>query len=170
MQENDPGQVAKLFGDPQTDIGCTCHQHGIGMSFAQRCEAFRRSRDGEKPLVVADEDVARLGKGGELRRGLARPRDIAVGRLAPAGIQRGIDDRAIAGAPAQVAGKPVIDRSPVRRAGLVVEGEQRHDESRRAEAALRSMAAHHRLLNRVQPALQLREVVHDDHILAVDLA
>ena len=171
MQKDDLGQVAKLFGDPQADVGCPCHQHRIGVLLIKAGQAVGRCRNGEKPVVIADEDVARRGESGKLFGRRPLPAHIAVGRFAPAGIERSIDNRTVAGAAAQVAGQPVVHLAPVRLAGpVVVEGEQRHHEARRAEAALGAMVPHHRGLNRVQAAFAFREIIDGDDLLAVDLA
>jgi hypothetical protein len=77
----------------------------------------------------------------------------------------GIQDRPVAGAAAQVARQVVGDllagggRLAVPRAA----GRQRHHEARRAEAALRAVAGHHRLLRRMLPA----EVFHRQQRMAV---
>src|SRR5215207_7427405 len=52
----------------------------------------------------------------------------------------------------------------------MVEGEKAHDETRRAEAALRAMVSNHGLLDGVQIALALGKVIDRDDFLALDLA
>ena len=100
----------------------------------------------------ADQDVGLVVEAGERAGDLRSSIGEAVAPRAGAGGERGVDDRAVAGAAAQVAGDPVVHgRAGDRLAARVVEQrEQRHDEARRAEAALRAMEVDHRLLHRMQ--------------------
>ena len=84
--------------------------------------------------------------------------------------QRGVDNRPIARAAAQIAGKLVLDRTGVERCrSSFVLGEQAHGNARRAEAALRAVVDDKRLLYRMQ-RLALREILNGDQLRAVDLA
>src|SRR6185369_17489051 len=70
-----------------------------------------------------------------------------------------LQDRPVPGAAAEVAGDRVGELG--RRPALAMSIE-RHDEARRAEAALRSMAIDHGLLHRVQPIASLESLDGDD--------
>src|SRR5688500_1605181 len=85
-------------------------------------------------------------------------------------LPRGVDDRTIAGAAAEVAGKRVVDRFVVERVvPRMVEAEERHDEARRAEAALARVGLDHRLLHRVE-FFAVAEVLDGDELLSVETA
>src|SRR5438105_2110782 len=81
---------------------------------------------------------------------------------------RGLDDRTIAGAAAQVARQRVVDIAPSRPARRLVEREQRHHEAGRAKAALRAVALDHRLLHRMQSAVLAAQAFDGDKRLAVE--
>ena len=63
------------------------------------------------------------------------------------------DDGSIAGATTQVAGQRVVNRGAIGAGIVSVQGEQGHDKTWRAKAALGAVAIHHSLLRRVQAAL-----------------
>jgi len=62
----------------------------------------------------------------------------------------GRQDRAVAGAAAEVAGERILQGARVRRAAFALVGVEAHHEPRRAEAALAGVVRHHRLLDRMQ--------------------
>ena len=79
------------------------------------------------------------------------------------------DDRGVAGAAAEIAGERVVDRLLAgQRVGRAGQGEHRHDEAGRAEAALRAVAVDHRLLHRVQPPVGALEVLDGEQLAAVE--
>ena len=110
-----------------------------------------------------------VGEGGERRGALLRRRGETVGRLADAALQRRRDDRAIAGASAEIARKLVAKRRVRQRLAGMVGGEQAHHDARRAEAALRGVSVDHRLLQRMQLAAR-GEILDRDQFRAVKLA
>ena len=83
---------------------------------------------------------------------------------------RGVDDRPVAGAAAQVAGQGVVDLAAARLPAVLfqVHAPQRHDEAGRAEAALGTVAFDHRLLHRMQGAVGLLQVFDREQRLAVE--
>src|SRR6185369_7348528 len=97
------------------------------------------------------------------RLALAARKTILVGA---ARRQRRVDDRAIAGAAAEIARERIVDRRAAGHA-LVMEREQRHHDAGRAEAALRSMVIDHRLLHRMQRAVGAAQILDRDKLLAV---
>ncbi len=76
--------------------------------------------------------------------------------------------RGVAGTAAQVAGKRVVDAGWRGVGVVVVQGEHRHDEARRAEAALGAVAIDHRLLHRVQRAVRRLQVLDGEDLAAVE--
>ena len=86
------------------------------------------------------------------------------------------DDGGIAGAAAEIAGQRVVDALLGELGGAVVglalleEGEERHDEAGRAEAALRAVAVDHGPLHRVQAAVLALQVLDREELAAVELA
>src|SRR3546814_5231513 len=79
-------------------------------------------------------------------------------------------DRRVASAAAEVAGQGVIDHALAGKIFVVAgHGEERHDEARRAEAALRAVAVDHRLLHGMQPAA-LRQMLDGDELAAIQSA
>src|SRR3954470_14161676 len=64
----------------------------------------------------------------------------------------GGEDRAVAGASAQIAGDHVADRHALRPQGTEASAVERHDEARRAEAALRAVSLDHLALDGVGAA------------------
>ena len=111
----------------------------------------RRRREEAAPLAFKHDGLA-VGDGFELCEigGIVRDggsRGQVVHRL------RGLHDRSVAGAAAQVAGENVVDATRSRLRLAEVGRIQRHHEARRAEAALRAMRIDQRLLHRMQPAV-----------------
>ena len=78
------------------------------------------------------------------------------------------NDRPIAGAAAQIARQRIVDPVAIKRLVFVEQGEQRHDEAGRAEAALRAVGFHHGLLHRMQAAVGDLEVLDGEELLAVE--
>ena len=115
---------------------------------------------------------ALIVEGRQFGEGLERgDHRLALERLAGqgVGVLGGIDDGAVAGAAAQVARQGVVDFLAFRAVRLVfVEREQRHRKARRAEAALRTVPVHQRLLYRVQRVGGRRKVFDGEQGLAVE--
>ena len=167
---DDARQVAQLLGDPQADIGAAGHDGGVRVKLVELGEAVDAARRGEEAAFVADEDILAVGEEGEHALHVVAAGAEAVVAPAFAGRHRGVDDRPVAGAAAEIAGDPVIDLVARHLAfGRLVHGEQRHDEARRAEAALRGVACDHLLLDRMQRAVRRGEVLDRHHLAAVDL-
>ena len=134
-------------------------QHPCQLGLVARRETLRARRLDLEHGVATDrsEECRRLRLGsGEL-----------VGAPVIVHPFRGLEDRLVSGAAAEVAGQRVAGLGPARRLLLAEQGEQRHDEARGTEAALRSVAVHHRLLHRVQRAVRTLQILHGDELLAV---
>ncbi|MOA22612.1 hypothetical protein D3C78_1431810 [compost metagenome] len=86
--------------------------------------------------------------------------------LATATLRGGLQDRPVAGAAAQVAGEGFVGLVGVGLLAVFLQGKQRHDKARRAEAALGAVAFDHGLLHAVQLALML-EVFDADQLFAM---
>jgi len=82
----------------------------------------------------------------------------------------GIDDRAVAGAAAQIARQGIVDLAAAGPCAILLEihAPQGHDETGRAKAALGTVALDHGLLHRVQGAIVLLQVLHRKQGLAVE--
>ena len=103
-----------LFGHPKTGVGTAGDDAGLGIPLAQLGELFdRRRRKPATPIVferqrlLAPETAQlldRLGLGG---------RKLIV-RASAIHLLCRIDDRAVAGAPAEIAGERVVDFLPAR--------------------------------------------------------
>ena len=119
----------------------------LGIERGERSEARGRR---EERARVADEHVPLVGKSGKRGGALRRRRGETVGRLTDAGLERRAQDRAIAGAAAEIARKLVAKPCICRRLAGMVGGEQAHHDPGRAEAALRGVRIDHRLLQRMQ--------------------
>ncbi len=145
--------VAELFGHPQADVGAAGNDGRVGMLQVERGEAVEGGRRGEECLVVADVHILAIGKELEHPGHVAGAGAEAILARLGTGGERGIDDRPIAGAAAEIAGDHVVDLVARHRTiGRLVEREDRHDETRRAEAALRSVVLDHRQLHRMERA------------------
>ena len=108
-----------------------------------------------------------LAPGAVVRRGLGNRggRDSAGrGRR----VARGIDDRPVAGAAAEIAGQRVVDGLVLGLLAALLERIQRHHDPRRAEPALARIRLDHRFLERVEPAI-LRQPLDCDQRLAGEL-
>ena len=125
---------------------------------------------GEEARLVADEEIAAVldGAAAPARRA-RRSRGEPVRRRAVAGRERRVDDRAIAGAAAEIAGERLVDALARRRLAAVIMREQAHHDAGRAEAALRAVQVDHRLLHGMQ-RLALGEILDGEQFRAVDLA
>src|SRR5262245_57390868 len=86
-------------------------------------------------------------------------------RNAPAGRR----DRAVTGAAAEVAGERFMHDRGVRRLAAVVEGKHRHDETRRAEAALGGIGIDERLLHRMERSVRPGQTLDRQDGTIVDL-
>ena len=160
------GKCLAILADAQPEIGAAGEQERVRMLRARREQFVERARR-EKSLAA----VAIVGAGRQLaqrRRGCGRVAGKAVGRPR-ADPPAGIDDRAIAGAAAEIAGERLVDERILGRLAAVVEREHRHREARRAEAALRGVGVDQRLLHRMQRAVARRQPLDREHRAAVEL-
>ena len=168
-EPDDLGQIAQLLGDPQPDIGRARDEDRVRILGVERGQGLDARRGGEEALRRADHDVGLVVEVGERAGDLRLLVGEAVAPGAGAGGERGIDDRTVAGAAAQVPGDPVVHGGagdgPA--CGIMEQREQRHHEAGRAEAALGAVEVDHRLLHRMQAVG--REVVDRDHVAAVGL-
>ena len=145
---DDLGEVRQILGDFEPEIGAAGHQAGVGVAGAQFDQLIEAAR-----LVEA-------GSGGRLSHigGKRSGKGVIVEPFGPeargvAHGQGGVADRAIAGAATQVAAQRRFQslrrqwRGP--RAVIFMKGEQRHDDTRGAEAALAAVVFHHGGLARI---------------------
>ncbi len=105
-----------LLGDPQPDIGGAGDEHRIGMRGIDFGQLVARARG--ETLLLAMRQMQHLAIVERRKpRGRARLHS-RVRRRRGAGIQPGLDDRPVAGAAAEIAGEPILDALPARRARL----------------------------------------------------
>ena len=167
-RQNDLRKLAQLLGDPQADIRCARNDGGIGMFRRKPGQRIGRGGPRHKAFARTDEDIRAIIERGDLTgrfRGTLRP---GVRCRSGAALDRRVDDRTVAGAAAEIAGHMGGDLGTGRRAARLVEREQRHDEARRTETALRAVRINQRLLYGVKNAIR-RQIVHGDEFLAVEL-
>ena len=162
-------EIAVLLGHPQAHVGAAGEQSGARKLLAQRRQVLDPARREVAPGAVRERQPLAAPKRLEVRDrlGLARAEVVALAQLVHAA--RGIDDRPVPGAAAEVAGKHVEDALPARRAVFMIEREQGHHEAGRAEAALRAVTLDHGLLHGVQGAVGPAQVLDRDQLLAVEL-
>ena len=159
----------QFLGDFQRQVGAAGDQPRAGQVAQQASQFPRRLRQVE---------VARARLAAAQAFELARLRFFGAAELVrgrgAGGLGRGVDNRAVAGAAAEVAGEVVFDdvargggnfaRFPVRarfRMPIFIQRKQRHHEPRRAESALRGVVFDQRALHRVECAV-LRQVFDAD--------
>ena len=123
----------------------------------------------KETLLIADEQVAVVGKRCERRGALPRRRSETVGRRSIACRKRRGQDGAIAGALIEVAGELIAQARDGRRGARMIGGEKAHHDARGAEAALRTVMIDHRLLHGMQSAA-LGKVLDRDELATVKLA
>lgn len=159
-------QFTVELGDFQSQIGATGEQACLRVSSVEIGQVGYGQR--YQAALVAAIELGRLARsdGLESGHGVAFEGIELIRLLLAAGLFSGVDDRAVAGAATQVAGQRFQRGALVVACGVLLQGEQRHDEARGAEAALRAMAIDHRLLHAVQLALML-EVFDGDQLLAM---
>ncbi len=165
----DARQLAHLLGDPQSHVGRTCDDGRLRIAGGKIAKRVRTGRPCDEAVSRSAEQIGSVLQLRQLPGRLVRGPGPAVERRAGAGPGGRIDDGAIARAAAEIAGDLVDDVLPRRRLAGMIEREERHDESRRAEAALRTVQVDHRLLHRMQRSI-FGKVVDGDELLAVDLA
>ncbi len=162
-------QLAMELGDLQCQVGATGKQSCVGIGGVDLGQFGDGQRRQATLVAVAELGHFTWGDGLELGDGLGFAGIELVRLAAAAGLFGGFEDRSVAGAAAEVAGQGFVGLVRIvfiDRAGVLLQGEQAHDEARRAEAALRAVAVDHRLLDAVQTALVL-EVFDADQLLAV---
>src|SRR2546426_1791934 len=81
--------------------------------------------------------------------------------------RRGLDDRLVSCATAEISREAVVDRLPRGFVGILVQREKRHDESGRAITALASVCLHHRLLYGMKLIQLPPKIFNRDQLLAV---
>ena len=160
---------ALLLGDPQADIGAAGDDRGLGLlqqHLRQRLDGGGRD---EPPPAVAHDQRLLVGQRVQPRHGLAGEGLDRIGPgLMSVGLLHGPHDRRVAGAAAEIAGQRVVDGRLVRQGfRLPGQGEHRHHETRRAEAALRAVAVDHRLLHRMQLAVGRFQILDRQQLAAV---
>ena len=170
----------ELLRDPQADIGRTGDEPCVGVLRVERRQRVDGPRRSGPCGISRDRSECGFGRGVVQRRVAGqrieqhRERLAVDARFLPGEHRLArIEYRSIPRAAAQIAGQPVGEFLPRRHRGqrqrVVVAGRERHREARRAEAALRSVAAHHRLLCGMQLAgRDVLQVLDRDQRLAVE--
>jgi len=162
-------QRAMELGDFQRQIGAAGDQPGVrvgGVDFGQLGDGQWRQAT---LVAIAEFGHFTRGDGLELGDGCGFLSVELIRLGMGAGLLGGGEDRPVAGAAAKVAGQRFVGLVRVvfvHSGGVLLQGEQAHDEAWRTEAALRAVAVDHRLLHAVQSALVL-EVFDTDQLLAV---
>ncbi len=156
------GSVAQAAARPSASTGAI---QRLALAFVdERPVAPERVELRREELLLAGDDAAAIG-------GDAGP--APAGRAAGLQVDRahalgGGEDRAVAGAAAQVARQRVVGRLARRRMRVLVQAEQAHREAGRAEAALRPVALDERLLHRMERARRGAQALDGEHGLAVE--
>ncbi len=151
MKEGDLGQVAQLLGHPESDIGRARDQHRVGMRLVPRRQRVR--------------GCWREGRRASLRRPVPHPVPQPLRHRRARHRLGGADDRRIAGAAAEIAGKAVVVVGPP----VQMRRRHRHHEARRAEAALAAVMRDQRRLHRVHLARGPRQPLDGADRAAVQL-
>ncbi len=169
-QPDDLAEILQFLGDPEADIRAAREQGRVGVAKREIRHGLDAGGGREEARLMPDEEIRTFLQGFQPQLPALGIRRENIGRRAMEGGHRGIGDRAIARAAAEIAGEDVIEgRAGQRAFGLVIGREEAHHDARRAEAALRAVMRDHRLLDRVElPAG--REILHGQHFRAVDLA
>ena len=150
---HDARQRTELLGDPEAHVGRAADDGGVRVAGAEVGERVFTGRRGEERLVVAGKNVGVVAKAGEEPGVLGGAFREGVVRLPGAARERGVRDRAVTGAAAEVPREPVVHRGTVRALPGVVEGEEAHHESGSAEAALRTVKIDHSALHGMQSVI-----------------
>ena len=159
-------QRLAILAHAQPQIGAARKQDGLRVLLhrrEQRIERARREKGLRAAMIVGTWRHARQRFGQRGRLG-----DEAICgplRDAPAGLH----DRAIAGATAEIAGKRFMHGGAFGRLTAMMEGEHRHHETRRAEAALGGVGIDHRLLHRMERAVRCSQAFDREDGSIVDL-
>ena len=169
-------EFSMLFRDPQPDVGAAGENRRIGIACAEFGERRDVERRKETPPGVFQGQRSAARNALETRDALLRSCALAARLPQPAGLLVGFavhgpgrrNDRPVARATAEVAGKRVVDLLPRRVRIRLVQREQRHDESGRAEPALRRVFPYQGRLYRVQVARGRRETLDGNEFLAVE--
>ena len=157
---NERGDVAMQLGDPQSHVGGAGQDGRLRVLLAETRQLCKRCGREEAPAAVLQAD--RLG----VAHGLELPALSGQRPLFPSRSRhivhclRGAHDRPVAGATAEVASENVVDAARIGLRLAEVGRVERHDEPRRAEAALRAMAVGKRLLHRMRGAIFALHVLH----------
>jgi len=167
---NDLVEGRELLGDPQSDVGCTGDDPGIGMTLMKRRERRLACGHCKKARVVADEHIGAVLQLAQRCDGVGLPGGEAIRHGNGAGLPGGVDNGPVAGAAAEIARQRIVDCCPIGSLAIAVEmREQAHDDAGRAKAALRPVTGRHRGLHRMQFSL-VREILDRDEFAAVQLA
>ncbi|MNC30261.1 hypothetical protein D3C75_785410 [compost metagenome] len=155
-----------LLGDLQRQVGAAGQQAGLRVGPIDFRQLVQRLRQQAAPLATLQRGIALAGDDLQRGQGFGFMALEAVGLSLCAGLFGGGDDRPVAGAAAQVAGQRIDRLRAVVSGAALLQGKQRHDETRCAEAALAAVAVGHRLLHAMQMP-RLTEILDGDQLLAV---
>ena len=159
---DDHGQFSALLARQQPEVGAAGEDKGVRV-FGERLRHFGEAGRAQERLAAGLVAFCRLG-----RRLCRHVRLITAGPGLAARLHRRVDDGAVAGAAAEVAGQRVVHRLGVDPLAAPAQRIEGHDEARRAVAALGAVAVGHGRLHRVQ-AVAARQPLHGQHVGAVEV-
>jgi hypothetical protein len=160
-------EVPVLLRDLEAEIGRPRDQPRPGVLREEGRQRVQASW-GEPSLAGVREVERLLALDAAEQIGQLAPRGAAAPAAVPVGLAHRLDDGAVAGAAAQVAGQRLVDPPPRGRLPLaLVQREHRHHEPGRAEAALRAVAVDQRALHRVERAVGPPEALDREERLPV---
>ena len=160
-------EVLVMLGNPEADVGAAGKDRRVRMGLYQIGERILGHRREVAAARALQGQRVRARNGLELLRRLPFPPGEPVGAAAAKGRHCRVDDRPVAGAAAEVSCDHVVDPGAIRPRLAAVHREQRHDESRGAEPALRAVMVDHRLLHRMQRAVRLAEILDRNELFSV---
>ena len=161
VEEDHVLQIAQGFRHPQPHIRRPCNQRRVRAGGVGGSELVQRFRGGEAGGLSAPQTPRKVFLNQRSRGRVLEP----IGHRLIGGRFCRADDRGIAGAAAEVARQCVV----VVPVAVEMRNRHRHDETGRAEAALRSVMVDHRLLHRVQGAVGGADALDRAHRAAVKL-
>ena len=160
--------AAQMLGHPQADIGRAGDDGGLGV-FGQHLRKIGGVGGQDRAFVAARQLDAAGGNGGQCRAdavALDRQRiHVLAARLSRG--ERGLHDRLIAGAAAEVALQRRFDGAGIGARVFHPQPVKRHHKARGAKAALAAVMFDHRRLHRMQPAIGAAQMLDRDDMAAM---
>lgn len=167
-----------LLGHPKSDVRAARQDRRIRITRNERGQRFDVARCKETTPRMFDREFILTRQPLQRRNsicgfslitaGLSQPVCAIVCRHFAVHAARRSDDWSVSGTTTQIPGQRVINLPAVGiRVGLV-QREQRHYETRRAKAALRSMVVDHGSLYGMQPATSRRQALDRNQLFAIE--